>query len=115
MKHSAIYRRWDVVVVPYPFIEGNEAKKRPALVVSTDALRDSHELYWIVMITTAKAGSLTGDIAIGDPAAIGLPDQCVVRPSRLTTLASGQIERRIGTLAPKERRAVAAALKRFLP
>ena len=30
------FRRWDVVSVPFPFVEGHASKRRPALVVSTD-------------------------------------------------------------------------------
>lgn len=108
------YKRWDVVAVPFPFVEGTETKKRPALIVSTDALHHNHRLYWAVMITTAKAGLRADDIRIANPGGTGLPADCVVRPSRLATLGDGQIDRRIGTLAAKERNAVAATLKRYL-
>ncbi len=54
------YKRWDVVVVPYPFIDVGEVK-------------------------------------------------------RLTALTAAQISRRIGTLTAKDRRAVGAWLKKYLP
>ena len=45
------YDRWDVVAVEFPFLEGTAAKRRPALVVSSDRFRQEHGLYWIAMIT----------------------------------------------------------------
>ena len=109
------YRRWDVVAVFYPFIEGTEAKKRPALIVSSEALHETHHVYWAAMITTAKAGVRPGDIAIADCREAGLPEDCVIRLSRVTTVSDVQISHRTGSVVPKDREAVVALLKRYLP
>ncbi len=109
------FRRWDVVVVGYPFIEGDQVKKRPALIVSSDALHATHGVYWIVMITTAKAGLRAADIPITDPRLVGLPTDCVIRVPRLTTLSNAQIQYRRGSITARDRTAVAAVLKKFLP
>ncbi len=109
------FSRWDVVAVEYPFLEGYESKRRPALVVSSEPLHDRHSVYWLVMITTAKAGVRADDVPVGDHAAAGLPEDCVIRVPRLATMGAAQIVRRLGTIATKERRAVAALLKRFVP
>jgi PemK-like, MazF-like toxin of type II toxin-antitoxin system len=76
------FRRWDVVSVPFPFIEGHATKRRPALVVSTDAFHRAHRACFGAMITTARhmqdvrpddipivnlAGARGGAAAIGDP------------------------------------------------
>src|SRR5262249_38077099 len=86
-RRSVTYSRWDVVAVVFPFLEGDQAKHRPALIVSTERLHEKHELYWAVMITTAKAGVREEDIPIPNPEPAGLPDSCVIRVSRLTTLS----------------------------
>ena len=109
------YKRWDVVVVPYPFIDVGEVKHRPALIVSGDALHLTHHIYWIAMITTARAGRQPEDIPVTDRAQARLPEDCVIRVKRLTALNETQITRRIGTLTAKDRRAVGALLKRYLP
>lgn len=108
------FRRWDVVAVPFPFVEGTEAKRRPGLIVSTDLLRERHGVYWITMITTAKAGRRDGDIAIDDGVVPGLPDACVIRPSVLATLSDAQINRRLGSIPAGLRTAVHASLKRYI-
>lgn len=109
------YSRWDVVAVHFPFLEGTDAKRRPALIVSSDRLYKEHGLYWIAMITTAKTGPRTGDIAITNLTRTGLPEACVIRPARLAAVSEGQIARRLGDIVPKERNAVTALLKLYLP
>jgi len=109
------YSRWDVVAVHFPFVEGTDAKRRPALIVSSERLHADHGLYWIAMITTAKSGRRADDIAVTNLSRAGLPAECVIRAARITAVGDGQIARRLGDLSPKDRNAVVALLKRYLP
>ena len=112
------FRRWDVVAVPFPFIEGYEAKRRPALVVSTDEFHRAHDACFAAMITTARnmQDVRADDIEIRDLSKTGLrqAQACVIRLARLTSLDGSSQIRRIGTLGPQERRAVLGLLKRWL-
>lgn len=109
------FSRWDVVAVAFPFLEGTDAKRRPALVVSSDRLRQEHGIYWIAMITTAKSGRRTGDVPVSDLARAGLPEDCVIRLSRIAAVSDVQIARRLGEIPPKDRNAVSALLRRYAP
>lgn len=109
------YKRWDVIRLQFPYLEGHDAKKRPALIVSTDALASNCRVLWAMMITTAKAGVLAEDIPIRDAAAAGLPEACVIRPSRLFTVSADLLDRRLGAIRPVERNAVVAFLKKHMP
>ncbi len=109
------FKRWEVVAVRYPFIEGDEAKRRPALIVSADDLNTSHGVYWVAMITSAKSGQRPEDIAVTDHRKAGLPESCVIRVSRLATLSDVQIAYRLGSITAKDRRAVTGLLKKYLP
>lgn len=110
------FKRWDVVAVPFPFIEGYEAKRRPALVVSTDDFHRSHDACFAAMITTARnmQDVRADDIEIRDLSKTGLRQACVIRLARLTSLDESPQIRRIGTLGTQERRAVSGLLKRWL-
>jgi mRNA interferase MazF len=46
------FERWDVVAVPFPYVERPIQQRRPALVVAAD-LGGPHDLLWILMITAA--------------------------------------------------------------
>lgn len=109
------FSRWDVVVVEFPYVEGVDSKRRPALIVSTDRLHRDHHLYWTVMITTAKAGVRTDDIRLTNHAQAGLPEDCVIRVPRMSAFLDRQIQRRLGTITTKDRTAVSALLRRYMP
>ncbi len=109
------FRRWDVIAVPFPHIEGYESKRRPALVVSTDDFHRSHKACFGAMITTARnmQDLREHDIEIRDLAKAGLPRPCVIRLARLSTFEDSKQTRRIGSLGAQERRAVSGLLKRW--
>ena len=109
------FSRWDVVAVDFPFVEGDEAKRRPGLVVSTARLHDAHKLYWIAMISSAQVGEWVDDIVVTDPERVGLPVKCAIRAARLAAVSESRIQRRIGTISTKDRNAVLALLKKFAP
>jgi mRNA interferase MazF len=110
------FRRWDVLSVPFPFVEGHASKRRPALVVSTDAFHRAHRACFAAMITTARhmQDLRPDDIEIADLVGAGLPRPCVIRLARLATLEWGDQIRRIGALHRRERPAVATLLQRWL-
>lgn len=101
--------RFDVVVVPFPFIDSRRARPRPALVVSVRAFNAAHGASVLAMITTAARSQWPSDVAIGERAAAGLTAASVVR-LKLFTLENELIARRIGALAAADRARVASAL-----
>jgi mRNA-degrading endonuclease toxin of MazEF toxin-antitoxin module len=106
-------KRSDVVAVSFPFLEGTDAKRRPALIVSTERLEKEQSLYWIAMITTAKSGSRRDDISVTDLMRAGLPEACVIRTARLATVSDAQVTRRLGDITPKDRNAVLSLMRRY--
>jgi mRNA interferase MazF len=110
------FRRWDVVSVPFPFIEGHATKRRPALVVSTDAFHRAHRACFGAMITTARnmRDLRPDDIEIKGLARAGLPRPCVIRLARLATFEWNDQIRRAGSLDRRERPAVETLLQRWL-
>jgi mRNA interferase MazF len=108
------YKRWDVVAVSFPFLEGTDAKRRPALVVSAGRLEEEQGLYWIAMITTAKSGKRRDDIAVTNRERAGLPEDCVIRIARIAAVSDAQIVRRLGDVTMKDRNAALALLHRYV-
>lgn len=111
-----IFRRWDILSAPFPFVEGYEVKRRPVLVVSTDDLHARHKSAFAAMITTARGMTdvRPDDVEVRGLASAGLPQACVVRLASLITLKPSADMRRLGTLGSQERRAVTGLLKRWL-
>lgn len=105
-----IYERFDVVTVPFPFVDREAVKRRPALVVSSAPFTFAHPAAILAMITTASGLAWPSDVAIGDLGAAGLKNVSVVR-MKMFTLDKSLILRRIGHLAAKDRRAVDRMLR----
>jgi mRNA-degrading endonuclease toxin of MazEF toxin-antitoxin module len=108
--------RWDIVSLPFPFVEGYEAKRRPGLVISTDMLHKKHSIAFVAMITTARnmQDIRPDDIQIKSLEVSGLPAPCVIRLARTHTIELASSIRKIGVLGPADRRAVTALLKSWL-
>jgi mRNA-degrading endonuclease toxin of MazEF toxin-antitoxin module len=86
--------------VPFPFVERDEERVRPALIVSNGGLGKDGRLFWSLMITSAKGREpWPDDIPIGsDHMAYGLPVPCLIRTAKLSTLSLEAIERKLGRL-----------------
>jgi mRNA interferase MazF len=103
---------WDVAVVPFPFSERPGSKRRPALVLSRRAFNSAGHTV-LAMITTRAHRAWPGDVEIQGLEPAGLPLLCIVR-MKVFTLDNRLLLRRIGSLAPADRRHVAGALKSHL-
>jgi mRNA interferase MazF len=102
--------RFDVVIIPFPFTDKAQAKRRPALVLSRHesfGRKAGHSV--MAMITSAKNPPWPLDTAITDLDAAGLPAASVVR-MKLFTLDHRFVLAKCGKLADKDRKSVAKAL-----
>jgi mRNA interferase MazF len=108
------YDRFEVVIVPFPFTDKAQVKRRPALVLSSHAAfgrKAGHSV--MAMITSAQNPPWPLDIPISDLGAAGLPAPSVVR-MKLFTLDHRFIVAKRGKLSEKDRKAVSRALKSAL-
>lgn len=108
---SAIFDRFDVVVVPFPFTDKAASKRRPALVLSTAGqfnARAGHSV--MAMITSATENAWPQDILIADLKSAGLSVPCSVR-FKLFTIDNRLVLRRSGRLGKTDRAAVEKNLR----
>ena len=102
--------RFDVVIVPFPFTDKVQAKRRPALVLSRHesfGRKAGHSV--MAMIASARNPPWPQDTAIADLDAASLPAASVVR-MKLFTLDHRFVLAKCGRLADKDRKSVAKAL-----
>lgn len=111
---SEMFATFDIVVVPFPYADRLAEKRRPAVVVNAPLLERQHGLVWLVMVTSAENRRWEGDVAVSDLEMAGLPAASVVRAAKIAAADSDRVLRRIGKLAVKDARAVAAQLKKFM-
>ena len=105
------YKPGDIVLVPYPFGERAGGKKRPVLIVSSAELNQSTGEVVIAQITSRiSTAARPGDYSVQDWKQANLPRPSVVR-SRLATMKSSLILRRLGELTETDLESVTLALR----
>lgn len=107
------FEPFDVVSVPFPYVDREQFKRRPALIVSSKALLQRHGLVWVGMITSAIRNRRENDIEIDDLAKAGLSKPSVIRAAKLASVEPDRL-RRIGAVTPKVAGQVAAQLRGWL-
>jgi mRNA interferase MazF len=110
----AIFDRYAVVRVPFPFTDRSADKHRPALVLSDGSAFDEPAGHSVMaMITSAVHARWPLDVEISDLAAAGLPVASIVR-FKLFTLDHRLVRGKLGHLADKDRARVAKAVRTLL-
>ena len=107
-----ICNRFDVVVVPFPFSDKPDTKKRPTLVLSNADFNQSNHTI-LAMITTKHYPPWPGDSQIRDYEKAGLNVLCLVR-FKLFTLDNRLILRKIGHLTLNDANPIETQLRSYL-
>lgn len=106
-------KRYDVVVVPFPFTDRGTRKRRPALALSSEAFSAESGHTVLAMITSAANSPWPMDVAI-DADAAGLRSPSKVR-MKLFTLDNRMILHAAGSLSRTDQGSVSAVIRKLLP
>lgn len=94
-----MYKQADIVVVKFPFTDGSEFKKRPALIVSNEAVNKTGD-YLIVQITS-KLNNDNLSITINDTDCLQpLPLSSYIRTHKMFTVHKSLILSKITEAKP---------------
>lgn len=108
-----ICKPWDIVIIPFPFVEIKLQKPRPVLVLSKLEFNQANGNFLAAMITAAKSSSWLGDSPIKDLENAGLKVECLIR-LKIFCLPH-QIEPRIiGRLSEVDQKAFKSNWKKYL-
>ena len=100
-----ICNQWQVVAVPFPFMERPAVKRRPALVLSNLQFNTANDHTIMAMITIARLDHWVDDYTMLKPGDAGLQTDCYVR-WKVFTLPNSLIVKAIGELAGEDREAM---------
>ncbi len=104
----------DVVLVPFPFTDQSATKKRPAIVVSSDAYHRERQDVIVVAVTSRVASEpKTGDVTVSGWRDAGLLKPSVIKPV-FTTIETGLLLRTLGTLGSADQFRLRTALQQVL-
>jgi mRNA interferase MazF len=97
----------DIVLVPFPFVDSNSVKRRPCLVLASYKPRALNQHCVLAMMTSQVAPpNFPFDVALDDYEKSGLPKPTLVRLSKIVTLDSKHVIRKIGSLTALDKESV---------
>lgn len=112
-------KRWDVVLLAYPFDDWTGAKVRPAVVVSSDEYNRRSEDAVFILITsnTEKRSDFDLLVAADHPefARTGLAKSSMLRTDMIWTLKQVLVKRTLGEVGETIHAEISARLRRLLP
>ena len=114
MPSTTGYSFGDVVLVPFPFTDQSASKKRPAVVVSSNAY-DARRSDIVLMAITSQFGRRLafGESSVTEWKKAGLLKPGIVKPV-LTTLEKKLVLKRLGHLQPADDKALRLALQSII-
>lgn len=107
------YSRGDVVLVSFVFSDETGERRRPAVIVSSEAYHKSREEAIIVAITSRTDRILTGDHLIRDWREAGLLFPSVAT-GIIRTIKQDMLNHRLGTMSQTDMEVIAANLRAAL-
>jgi len=99
------YDRWDVVAVPFPFVDRVKSKSRKAIIISGSSFQKQNAACILMMITSANHSNWLGDTPIKDLNAAGLKKACVAR-LKVFTLQESLIQTKVGRLSSLDQKQI---------
>jgi len=101
MKSTIRYKKWDIILVPFPFTDLSASKKRPALIVSPDEHNTGLDI--VIAFITSKIDIKTrlGDYHIQEWKKANLPKPSMIR-MKFATIDKTIIVKQFGRLKSKD-------------
>ena len=104
----------DVVLVPFPFTDQTTTKKRPAVVVSSDAYhRARRDVILMAVTSQVRPAAGVGEVVVQRWKEAGLLKPSVLKPL-LATVEKRLLTRKLGKLEDQDRDALRRSLEAIL-
>lgn len=105
-----IYKPFDVVVVPFPFVDSDVQKKRPAVILSNKNFNQDVQHSVMAMITSGRNSLWQNDISITDLSSAGLSKPSIIR-MKIFTIDNRLILYSSGILSQKDQNILRKRIK----
>ena len=93
------FEKWDIVLVPFPFTDGDSGRLRPALIVSPGEYNSGKNV--IILQVSSQKDSNNEDYEIKDWELANLPVVSYIK-MKFATIKKEIISKKIGRLADKD-------------
>lgn len=98
MKSTTTYKKWDIVLVPFPFTDLTTSKKRPGLVISPDEYNKGPDILILFITSKLDREERLGDYKIERWDESKLPKPSMIR-MKFATIDKSIVVKKIGRLS----------------
>ena len=102
MKSTINYKKWEIVLVPFPFTNLTTNKKRPALIISPDKYNVEADVVIIFITSKLDLKYRIGDYKIKEWENAGLPKPSMIR-MKFATIDKTIIIKKLGSLSENDK------------
>ena len=95
------YKKWDIVLVPFPFTDLKTTKQRPALVISPDKYNLGGDVIIVFITSQLNVLKKSGDYLIKEWQEARLPKPSMIR-MKFATISQSIIIKKLGRLTDKD-------------
>ncbi len=99
MTSTINFKKWEVILVPFPFTDLTTNKKRPALIISHDDYNKSENL--VIALITSNIRDSYEDYKIVKWSEAGFPKESVIK-MKFATVDKSIIVRKLGKLKKED-------------
>ncbi len=92
------FDKWEVVLVPFPFTDLSQTKRRPAVILSSMEYNGRGDAIIGFLTSNLSGSELPGDFVLTEPGIAGLPLPTKFR-LKLATIDLSIVVKRLGTLS----------------
>lgn len=97
MRSTINYKKWDIVLVPFPFTDLATTKKRPALIISPDEYNKKLDVVIVFITSNLDVEYRIGDYKIQEWEKSNLPKPSMLR-MKFATIDKSIIIKKLGRL-----------------
>lgn len=112
MRFTMNYKKWDIVLVPFPFTNLQTIKKRPALIISPDEYNAGDDIVILFITSNVSSFGRTGDYIIQEWKKSGLPKPSMTR-MKFATIEKSIVIKNIGRLHKSDCTSLVSKLNDF--
>jgi len=112
MPSMTVYKKWNIVLVPFPFTDLSSAKRRPALIVSPDHYNVGKDVVIAYITSQMYLSPRLGDYELQNWKEAGLPKPSMVR-MKFATIDKNIIVKKLGELKKEDSEEIEKILLSF--
>ncbi|MEQ9308269.1 MAG: type II toxin-antitoxin system PemK/MazF family toxin [Balneolaceae bacterium] len=112
MRSITTYKKWDIVLLPFPYTDLSSSKRRPTVVISPESYNSGLDIMLLFLTSNLNTDRKEGDYELVQWQEAGLPKPSKTR-MKIMTLDKDFVIKKIGEIQSLDKAALKQTLQNF--